>query len=116
METNRFLLHIRAAEAALWNDNQQVFEGIASEVAIRYGLSPEDTELVTVAVRERLWEELGHIGRARYPGKVARRAAYQAATRAAIDLLPDEQRVRLLDRKRAKRRKSPSSARPSAAN
>ncbi len=108
MKTKRFVYHLRAAEDALWRENRKIFEGIAAEVAARYRLSADDVELVTVAIRERLWEKLVNIAKARQPERVARTAAYQAATEAAIALLPDERRIQLVEQKRAKRRKRAS--------
>ncbi|MGE4406404.1 hypothetical protein [Pseudomonas sp.] len=116
MKTKRFLLHIHAAEEALWAENREVFQGIACEVASRYAISPDDVELLVVAIRERLWEKLLSIARADSPAHVARLAAYQAATEGAIALLPDDRRIKIAEQRRAKRRRKVSSDAPNGPN
>lgn len=126
MQVKRFLQHIHAAEAALWDDNREVFEGIAHEIAARYGIPPADSELVALAVREALWVGMGDFvaaERRRDEGPTLqrleaamRRTAYRAAIDAAIELLPDEQRLRIVEHRRARRRKSQSSDSPSVPN
>lgn len=127
METRRFLQHLYAAEAALWEDNRELFEGIACEIASRYELPTHDAELVAADIRKALWAELGSLIAAhrrkedplplmkRLEGAI-RKIAYRAAIDAAEVLLPDERRLQLVDQRRARRRKNPSSDKQSVQN
>ena len=116
LSLGRLLRLNQASYERFLHDYCSVWCAIAAQVAQEFGLDNDQEETLLAAIHARLWSDFFDVMRARSPLAVARRAALSAAREEALQLLPDEQRVRLLDRKRAKRRKSPSSARPSAAN
>ena len=91
-------------------DYAPVWRAIAEQVATEFGLAEAEIEALLSAIRARLWADFFDVMRARSPLAVARRAALSAARQEALQLLPDDQRLRLVNQNRAKRRKNQSSA------
>ena len=99
----------RAAFEQFLADLRPVLEFLADDTVRRYGLDRADRDALIVAAEERLWEKRDQFRNARDPAVLARRIARQAMDALAVgELLPDEQRLKLRARSRAKRGKGAS--------
>jgi len=99
----------RAAFEQFLTEVRPALEFLADDTVRRYGLSRADRDALIAAAEERLWEKRDQFRNARNPSVLARRIARQAMDAVAVgELLPDDQRLKLQARSRARRKSGAS--------